>query len=745
MRKLIGFLLGGVLFSALSPQFLTPVRVQAADPPELRRVKPATITAGAPTYTVRLEGRNFLAGAKVVLDGTPLSSSRVNENNRILLAEVDAAVVATPGTHTVGAVNADGMTSVDMTFEVVAADPGLRMQLNGNAVEEDQPGDLITDVAGQGFTERTTALFWGDDSPMTTFFSDTSVEAQIEARFTEDAAFIPVMVRNRGGVLSNVDIFYVVPSPPLVSEIDPIETTVGDEDLDLVVFGGNFTDSAVIIVNGQPLETTHPKSGRLETKVPAALRNAPAQLVVRVEQNGIQSHDQTLTVAPTEDPFIFTIAPILVRQGEKKEGIDLVGANFRGEGLKATVDGQEANVSSQSRRRVTVVVRVDSLSLGTHEVKLTTADGKVSNVATFDVVPDVMVETLVGQNLDGFSAGCLSSETARLRRPSRLNFGPDGLVYFTDSQNQAIRTLNLATGEVCTVVGTGLFGYNDSGNSREFAPTFSTPLGLAVADDGTIYVTENGNNVIRRIRRGPGGVTVDTLAGAREVLTDKGKQNKLNSTLFGLQGFRSGDGMTAQFRQPDDIVIAPDGSLYVSDTGNHSIRRIRINGSDVTVDTIAGNGVPGFVDGDAANARFRVPTGLALSADGQTLYVADLNNHRIRTVNLATGQVGTLSGNGEIGSLDGPPSESSFNQPIGITRDSDGTLYVTEISSSLIRRVDLSGNATTVAGGSRVKFRDGTGVLATFKNPRGITIDRTARRLIVADYENFRIREIALP
>ncbi|HEU4391532.1 MAG TPA: SMP-30/gluconolactonase/LRE family protein [Blastocatellia bacterium] len=744
MRKLIGFILGGALCCALFPQLFKPAPVQAADPPELRRVKPDKITAGTPTYTIRLEGRNFLAGAKVVLDGTALPS-RVNANNRVLLAEIDASVAANPGTHTVSVLGADGATSASLTFEVVNADPNLKMQLNGNSVEEDQPADLITDVFGQGFTAKTTALIWGDESPKTTFNSERAIEIQLPAAFMEDPALVPVMVRNKGGELSNVDIFFVVPNPPSVSEIDPFETTVGNEDLPLVVFGGNFNDTAVIVVNGQRLETTHPKSGRLEATVPAAFRAAPAQLIVRVEQDGIQSHDQTLTVAPTEDPFIFTVAPILIREGEKKEGVDLVGANFRGEGLKATVDGKEATISAQSRRQVTVVVRVDELALGTHEVKLTTADGKDSNVATFDVVPDVMVDTLAGQNLDGFISGCLSADLARLRRPSRIGIDSTGLLYFTDSQNHVIRSLNVAANEICTVIGTGAFGYNDSSNPRGFQPTFSNPLGLAIAGDGTMYVTENGNNVIRRIRKTPSGLTVDTFAGAREELTDKSTQNKLNSTLFGIEGFHGGDGLTAQFRQPDDIVIAPDGTFYVSDTGNHSIRRIRIAGSDVTVDTIAGNGTPGFVDGEGVKARFRVPTGLALSADAKTLYVADLNNHRIRTVDLTTFKVVTLSGSGEIGSHDGPPGEATFNHPIGLARDTDGTLYVTEVASALIRRVDTAGNATTLAGGSRTKFRDGTGLLATFKSPRGITIDRTARMLYVADYENFRIRAIDLP
>src|SRR5262245_54260729 len=142
MRKLIGSLLGGVVLFALFSHFTESEPVRAADPPQLRRVRPGSISTGAPTFTIRLEGRNFAAGAKVVLDGVPLASSRINATNRVLLAEVDASVVAAPGTHTVTALNSDGMTSASQTLTVVAPEQGLRMRLQGNAVEEDVPGDL---------------------------------------------------------------------------------------------------------------------------------------------------------------------------------------------------------------------------------------------------------------------------------------------------------------------------------------------------------------------------------------------------------------------------------------------------------------------------------------------------------------------------------------------------------------------------------------------------------------------------
>ncbi len=361
----------------------------------------------------------------------------------------------------------------------------------------------------------------------------------------------------------------------------------------------------------------------------------------------------------------------------------------------------------------------------------------------FEVVPDVAVSTLAGDNRDGFNdaSTCVSADDALFRRPRRLAVAADGLLYVTDQQNHAIRTVNPVTGQVCTVAGTGRDGYNDSGNPAGFPPTFSFPNGVAVAANGTIFVTENGNTVVRRIVRSGAAVTVDTFAGTFIDINDSDRQERLNSTRRGLDGFNDGPLLEASFRQPDEIIIASDGTLYIADAVNNSIRRIR-NG---VVDTVAGNGVPGFADGEAAKARFNTPTSVALSLDEQFLFVADTNNHRIRIINLTTGIVETYAGNGGRAVVDGPGGEASFDQPIGLAVDTDGRLYVSEVGGNIIRSIDTSGNVSTLAGGGSGKFRDGAGVDAKFDNPRGIAIDRQRRILYVADYENFRIRSIQLP
>jgi sugar lactone lactonase YvrE len=740
MRKAVVYSMAAVL--TLSWIFLPDLSKRAAvgaqqAAPELRRIGPETITAGSPTFTLRLEGRNFESGAKVLLDGAALASSRIANKGKVLLAEVDAAVVAAVGTHTVAAMNPDGSTSVSLTLRVVARDPNLIIRLPFTSAQEDSGLVFLPFVTGEGLDNLDKVFVWGRSVEFEVN-SDNRIQIQIPEGLVNEPARIPVLVRNKKGNYSNTEIFFIVPRPARLNELDPDTIEVGSEDF-LLRVSGSFKEGAVIVVNGTPLPTTERK-GRLEATIPASLRAQPGQLVVRIEQDGIQSTDAILTVTPTEEPFIFTIAPTLVRQGEGRVGIDIIGANFSGK-TKAFIDGQEATVRGFTRRRLTIATPKGLTdAVGTHTIQVTDGDGNTTRTVTFEVVADVTVSTVAGEKRDGFNEeNCVDIEDALFRRPRRLAFGPDGLLYVTDQQNHSIRTINTRTGQVCTVAGTGEEGYKDSGDDSS-APVFSFPNGVAVAADGTVYVTENGNNVVRRIRRSGDARLVDTFAGTFTFITDEDRQKRLNSTRIGIDGFHDGSLLEASFRLPDDILIAPDGTIYIADAGNHTIRRIVGN----QVEVFAGNGVAGFADGGLENARFDTPTALAISPDGRFIFVADTRNNRVRRIDVLNRRVDTVAGSGNTGVEDGPASDASFNQPIGLALDSDGTLYVSEVFGNDIRRIDPSGNVSTLAGGGNAKFRDGLGVDAKFNQPRGLAIDPQRRVLYVADTENFRIRRIDL-
>jgi sugar lactone lactonase YvrE len=715
--------------------------------PTLNKLLPKFITAGSPTFSVRLQGTGFDPKAQVILDGNALPSSRVTRKGKIILAEVDASVVANPGSHSLLVRNPDGGATDSLTLPVIAPDPDLFLRLGGNAAQEGQPADLAISITGQGFTADSVVAVWGSATGTTVFVNDTELATTIPQDFLSDHARIPIIVSNPKGAASNTEVFFVVEEGPKIQTIDPDTIQAGSAAVLITVTGSRLTSAAVLVVNGEPLPDTQflVKGSRLTGTIPAALLASPGELVVRIEQDNIQSVDQTIAVTPTAGPFIFRIGPSRFRVGEKKDSVTIFGANFV-DGSRILVDGLERRVpTGATKRNIQLPLDKDVLStLGPHTVQIQDADGKLSNVATFQVVPDVTVSSFAGKNNFGFSTQCVGPDTATFRGPRRITLGPDGLLYLTDQLNHAIRSVD-PMGRICTVAGTGLPGYNDSGNSRGFPPAFADPNGLTVAPDGTIYVSENGNAVLRRIVKGADGTfSVDTFAGGWSPLTDKLRQDRLNSTKLGIDGLKDAPVAQALFRQPDDIVIAPDGTMYVSDASNAVIRRIRATPGGPTVDTIAGNGVPGFADGAGTSAFFNNPTGLALSPDSKFLYVADFNNFRIRRIDLSTFRVDTLAGSGDQGDIDGPPGDATFDQVFGLAVDSDGTIYVSEVGSGQIRRVDPDGNVNTLAGGRSSKLKDGPGSQATFSSPKGLAIDRTNGVLYLADFDHLTIRKIQL-
>lgn len=739
MRKVVAYSLAAIMsvFSVFLPGLSERMAVRAQDAPTIKRLRPDVITAGSQTFTIRLDGSGFASGAKILFDGVALASPRNSRKTRTLLAEVDASLIAAPGTHTVQAVNPDGTSSSTETLTVQAQDPDLVIRLDGNAAQEDSGFTFAPTIVTDSFGAHSDILVWGRAT--TTTETNGGVTIEVADDLVNDPSEIPITLRDKNGNLSNTELFFVVPQPAQIDFTDPDSLEVGTEDVPLKVFG-SFKPEGVIVVNDMELPTTVGKNGRLEAVIPGSLRSQPTQLVVRIEQDGIQSQDQIIPVTPTAGPFVFTIAPILLRQGEHKASVVLIGGNFKGN-VTITLDGQPATVRAMTHARLTIAIP-DDLALGSHTVEVMDADGNTTGAFSFSVVADLPVTTFVGTGRGGFDLSCVSGSEARFLRPRRMALGPDGLLYITDQQNNAIRTVDIGTRQTCTFAGTGNDGYNDSGNALGTPPTFSFPNGIAFDSAGTIYVTENGNSVVRRIRRSGSGITVDTFAGLFNEVTDKDRQKRLNSTRQGRSSYRNAGLLDSGFRLPDDILVAPDGAIYVADAGNHAIRQITLTGGQAVVKTIAGNGVPGFADGAATNARFNTPTALALSADGKFIFVADTNNNRIRRIDLVNSRVSTVAGGGDL--VDGPRGEAKLFGPIGLALDSTGILYVAEFQASDIRRIDPVGNVTSLAGGGRSKLRDGTGINAQFNQPRGLAIDTSKGILYVADYENCVIRAIAL-
>lgn len=204
------------------------------------------------------------------------------------------------------------------------------------------------------------------------------------------------------------------------------------------------------------------------------------------------------------------------------------------------------------------------------------------------------------------------------------------------------------------------------------APPLLFPGGIAI-DEGKIYVADRGAHRIQFIEE----KRVRTLAGSTR------------------PGFAEGPVATAAFDAPHDVAVNDEGVVYVADTGNNRIRRIR----DGVVSTLAGHTEAGHRDGAGTEARFDMPTGLSFGADG-FLYVADRGNHSIRRIDVATGEVDTYAGATTAKGVKGPLIRGQLTSPSSLAIAADGAVYLAEAHTLRLRVIHKGAIATIAHIGS---------------------------------------------
>ncbi|HEY6333437.1 MAG TPA: SMP-30/gluconolactonase/LRE family protein [Blastocatellia bacterium] len=757
-----GFLLIAMIVMIAIPLSKTKAVSTETPVPHLGLIFPLIITAGAPSFTLRCRGRFFQVGAVIEVDGIALPNTTLiklgsGDLSHIAYADVDASVVASPGSHTVDVLNPDGNRSHQLVLTVVAPDPTLFIRLAQNTVQADPGGLFELNVTGQGFEQNSAALIWGRPVVATIFNNPGFLTVVLPEKDLGQPARIPIMVENAGH-FSNTEIFNVSVIPPKLSSVAPDTVTVGNIGVPVIVQAKNLLPSAQLVVNGQVLASTvqlgATGTDSLAATIPPSFFATPSELVIRAEQNDIESDTVVLDVTPNGAPYIYAIAPVEETAGLQrkvaKHNIRIFGANFV-QGSRGLLDGQSPLFKLKRESKFTLISTQKAgffAAPGTHTLQVVSPDGQTSNTVTFTTVPDATTTTISsGTNgRVGFDEGCVTGKDITWEGPRRLTLGPDGLLYVNDQLSSSVRTLNLSTGEVCTVAGLGVLGYADTGNPRNFPPSFSNPNGILIGPDGTLYVTENGNNVIRMIQ---GATTsspnVQTYIGSWIDMSNTKNETLFHSTKIGLEGFLDGPATQALMSLPDDIVMGADGTIYFADAGNSAIRKIVQTPNGPSVVTISGNGFPAFFDGIGEQGALNIPTGICLDPTGTFLYIADFGTDVIRKLDLRTNALTTYAGTSDQGFLDGPAMVAMFDSPIGIACDTDGSLYVSDFGDSRIRKIDPQGNVFTIAGGGTRGFNDGTGVEARFARPTGLSLDTVNRILYVADFNNAAIRAIQLP
>jgi sugar lactone lactonase YvrE len=391
------------------------------------------------------------------------------------------------------------------------------------------------------------------------------------------------------------------------------------------------------------------------------------------------------------------------------------------------------------------------------------------------ITPGASVTVLAGTDSNNYSGGTAdgSGDAARFTRPGGLAVDGAGMVFVADTNNHTIRKIT-ADGVVSTLAGLAVAVGNTDGTGA--AARFDYPGGVAVDGSGNIYVSDAGRQTIRKIT--PAGA-VTTIFGTSVVLSDSdrsaggyifydtgmavdrtgniyeidsrfqsiikitpgGGTTTLAGYLSFIGGSADGTGTAAQFNGPRGLAADGAGNVYVTDTGNQTIRKIAPGG---VVTTLAGTpgGGGGVVDGTGASARFFYPLAIAVDGAGN-VYVED--DSTIRKI-APSGVVTTLAGTaGVSGRADGTGAAAQFTFDSGVVNrlavDGAGTVYVLDRLNSTLRKITAGGVVTTIAGqAGKIGCDDGVGTAAGFSSPAGVAVD-SAGNLYVADAGNQAIRK----
>ncbi|MBL0742930.1 IPT/TIG domain-containing protein [Chryseolinea lacunae] len=519
------------------------------------------------------------------------------------------------------------------------------------------------------------------------------------------------------------------PILPVVSTLMPSEGPVGTEVSVQGVGFGTTPSSLAVTFNGVKATIKSTTDVLLVVTVPDLATTGPVAVTV----NGTKVTGPVFTVTKKSTPAAIT--SLNPSQGPVGTQIRIKGTSFGSiaTNLAVTFNGVAADIVSAYDTELVVTVP----ALATTGVVVVTVNGSVITGPVFTVTETPVVvssisptrgpkETEVtiigtgfgtnaGENIVTFNGKpaevtLATATTLKAQVPVGAATGVVKVTRGTQTAEGPVFTYDY-TAVVSTLAGSGMAASIDGVNAMA---SFDGPHGLAIDGDGNIIVSEFASSRIRKIST------------AGQVTTIAGSTN----------GYAEGQGTAAKFYQLREVKVDRQGNLLVADYLNLRIREVQPTGN---VLTLAGNGMPGFADGASADARFSLPSGIAVASDN-TVYVADEGNHRIRKI--VAGNVTTLAGNGTANYADGQGSNAMFSGPVTLAIDADNNLYTSDFGGAHIRKITPGGLVTTVAGSGAYGYQDGVATEAKFNKSRGVAVD-AAGNIYVADTDNNCIRKIS--
>ncbi len=299
-----------------------------------------------------------------------------------------------------------------------------------------------------------------------------------------------------------------------------------------------------------------------------------------------------------------------------------------------------------------------------------------------------IISTFAGDGGTACVDSCFSGDGSAAT--SAALFSPYGIssdtsnIYIADRLNHRIRKVVLATNIITTIAGTGTSSFSGDGGDATSAALYS-PQGIATDTSGALYISDTGNNRIRKVSNG----IITTIAGS-------------GSTTPGTYGdlYDGSSAISAIINNPISVVVDSSSNVFIADSGNNRIRKVTVSTGIIT--TFAGSGAglssAGFSGdgGVASSAKLFSPAGVTLD-NNQNMYIVDAKNYRIRKINSLTSVITTLAGTGATSSSgDGDVATSaSLNDPYGIVLASNQYVYFTEKTGNKIRVIQQVTDAPT--------------------------------------------------
>jgi sugar lactone lactonase YvrE len=340
------------------------------------------------------------------------------------------------------------------------------------------------------------------------------------------------------------------------------------------------------------------------------------------------------------------------------------------------------------------------------------------------------IDTIAGNGTASPAGDGAAATLSSLNNPNDVAVDSSGNIFISDTDNCKIRRIDVSSGKISTVAGTGTCGNTVGGTA--LTSDLDHPKGIAIDTFNNIYVADFNNHIIRKFA--PGG-NFTTIAGT------------MSTPCGGPPCGDGGDATSANLKGPVGIAFDSSGNLYIADKGNHAIRKVDTN-TPAKISKIAGtyssgNGSDG---GIATTVPIDSPEGVAVGSTGN-IYFSDTGNHIIRKVvgaNIfrAAGNISHASGNGGDG---GAATSAQLADPSGITFDKNGNFYISDNVNQTVRKVNISTGIIKIYAGidgnASYNGDNQPATSAQLQFPKGVFADKTGF-LYIADAINNRVRKV---